>query len=401
MRSGRSLSLECAFGLIAVVAVVGLTTTVTQPAAAVTRGDSTDVVGWTSVSPGEGGQTCGVRTDGTLWCWGHNGQGQLGDGTTTNRSTPRRIGNRADWSSVAPGLTHTCATRTDGTAWCWGFNSQGELGDGTTTQRLRPVQVAGASGWTAVSAGSTHTCGLRGDGVAWCWGSEGFGKLGNDKHGRRFSATPVKVHSNAHWVSLNAGDEHSCAIREDHSAWCWGSNVNGQLGIGSAGRRTSRDIPVRAGSASDWTVLRAGYEATCGIRSGGTAWCWGDNSSGQVGDGTTTLRRIPTPVGTRSDWAAVEPGGSHTCGVRTAGTAWCWGSNDHGQIGNGSLSSSATPTRVGSATTWVSVSAGGNIYQNHTCGTRSTGVAWCWGDNVNGQVGDGTNKDRLAPVRLQ
>ncbi len=301
---------------------------------------------------------------------------------------------------MSAGLTHTCATRTDGTAWCWGANTQGELGDGTTTQRLVTVRVGTATNWTSISAGSTHSCGLRGNGVAWCWGSESFGKLGNGKHGKKSTDHPVQVQTTRRWIMLDAGDEHTCAVPASLSAWCWGSNISGQLGIGSIGRRNGRDTPTRVGAYSDWTTVIAGYETTCGIRAGGSAWCWGDNSSGQLGDGTKTTRTVPTQVVANTNWTSIRPGGSHTCGTRAGATAWCWGSNDHGQLGDGSMSASAVPVRIGAATSWMIVSAGGTIYKNHTCALRASGTAWCWGDNLSGQLGDGTNVDRLTPAQL-
>lgn len=397
MRRRRWLGIGSACGGAALAAALGLTTpapaTASPPA-------SSQPDGWATVVPGEGSQTCGIRTTGRLWCWGYNGQGQLGDGTTTSRSVPAPVGTRSGWSSVAPGLSHTCALREDGTAWCWGFNATGQLGDGSTTERLVPVQVGRASNWTAIGTGSSHTCGLRGDGTAWCWGSNNFGKLGNGHHGRTFSATPVRVHTTRLWSTLDVGNQHTCGIGTDHSAWCWGSNVSGQLGIGSAGRKTSRDVPARIGSGTDWTSLHAGYETTCGIRREGTAWCWGDNSYGQLGDATTVRRSVPTRVSGGRHWVVVDPGGSHTCGVRRDSTTWCWGGNQFGQLGDGSRSSRSTPGQVGSRSTWQTVAAGGTPYAAHSCALRMSGTAWCWGSNASGQVGDGTTHDRLTPVQL-
>lgn len=388
--------LATAASLVAATAGFGLVSAVGS--SAVGQSSAPAPAEWASISPGASGQTCGVRVSGTLWCWGYNGEGQLGDGTTTDRTTPVQVGHADSWATVSPGGSHTCATRVDGSAWCWGLNTQGELGDGTTQQRLTPVRVGKANDWTALQAGSTHTCGLRGDGIAWCWGSNDFGKLGNGEHGRKHTEKPVRVTTKREFGSLEVGDEHACAISTDGRAWCWGSNFSGQLGIGSQGRQNSRDVPTLVDENSDWTALRGGYQTTCGIRSGGTAWCWGDNSSGQLGDGTKITRTVPTHVGKSARWSDIQPGGSHACGVHVDGSAWCWGSNEHGQVGDGSKASRSNPTRVGSARNWVSASAGGSTYVNHSCGVRTTGAAWCWGENGNGQIGDGTTTDRLTPV---
>lgn len=391
--------LATAASLLAATAGLGLVASVGSAAVGQTAAPAAPAPpAWTSITPGASGQTCGVRVSGTLWCWGYNGEGQLGDGTTTDHLTPVQVGAADNWATVSPGGSHTCATRVDGSAWCWGLNTQGELGDGTSQQRLSPVQVGNADDWTALQAGSSHTCGLRGDGVAWCWGANDFGKLGNGTHGRKHAEKPVRVQTKLRFTSLEVGDEHTCAISVSGAAWCWGSNFNGQLGIGSQGRDKSRDVPTQVGEDSDWTALRGGYETTCGIRGGGTAWCWGDNSSGQLGDGTTITRTVPTHVGASARWSDVQPGGSHACGVHLDGTAWCWGSNGHGQLGDGSKAAHRSPTRVGSARNWVSASAGGSTYVNHSCGVRSTGAAWCWGENAHGQVGDGSTTDRLTPV---
>jgi Regulator of chromosome condensation (RCC1) repeat len=187
--------------------------------------------------------TCTVKTDHTLWCWGSNFYGQLGDATTTNRTVPVQVGGHAsDWASVAAGASHTCAVKTDHTLWCWGLNGDGEFGDGTTTNSLVPVQVGGhASDWAAVAAGALHTCAVKTDGTLWCWGDNTFGQLGDGSMTN--SLVPVQVSGQAtDWAVVTAGEFHTCAARTDHTLWCWGWNPDGQLGNGST---TGSPVPVQ------------------------------------------------------------------------------------------------------------------------------------------------------------
>lgn len=355
---------------------------------------------WASIVPGQGLLTCGIQVDGSLWCWGSNAQGQLGDGTTDDRHLPTQIGIGSTWMDVSPDLNHSCALKSDGTAWCWGFNFSGQVGDGTTTQRLVPTQVGSDSDWAEITTGSSHTCGLRTDGSAWCWGAGDLGKLGNGKHGKIFSDVPVRVKGDHTFVTLDAGDEHTCAIATDGTLWCWGSNENGQLGIGSKGRNDMRDEPVQVGTSTRWSSISGGSGWTCGIQKRAAGWCWGDNAFGQLGDGTRTSRTVPVRVSGSGTWAAIVAGGVQTCGRQRGGTAWCWGDNHDGAVGDGTRIRRLTPVQVGQATNWTAVSAGGFGFGGHSCGLRGS-VAWCWGDNSNGQLGDGTTRNRTTPVRVQ
>ncbi len=347
---------------------------------------------WATLTVG-GGHTCGTKTDGSMWCWGHNFNGQVGDGSLTARDAPVRIGAGTSWTSVTAGRNHTCAEAVDGSLHCWGTNTRGELGDGHNGVELTPAPLTDdAGGWVAHSAGNGHTCGTKVDGTAWCWGYNGQGQLG---HGTTSigGGDPVQVGTGTDWATLTAGGTHTCGTQTDGTAWCWGPNAVGQLGDGTSTRRPS---PAQVGTGTDWVTLTAGYDHTCGTRTDGTAWCWGRNFYGQLGDGTSTGRLVPVQVGDATDWASLAAGSSHTCGTKTDGTAWCWGRNTYGQLGDGTSTGRPGPVQVGAATDWATLTAG----EYHTCGTKGDGTAWCWGYNGWSQLGDGTSTGRLGPVQV-
>jgi alpha-tubulin suppressor-like RCC1 family protein len=250
--------------------------------------------------------------------------------------------------SVSAGGLHTCAVKTDHTLWCWGSNFYGQLGDGSTTNRTAPVQVSGhATDWAAVAAGAagaSHICAVRANGTLWCWGDNTYDQLGDGTT----TGSPVPVQVSGHatdWAAVTVGGDHTCAVKTDHTLWCWGLNNDDQLGDGST---TERPVPVQvSGHATDWAAVTAGGIHTCAVKTDHTLWCWGDNTYGQVGDGSTTTRTVPVQVsGHATDWAAVTAGLFHTCAVKTDGTLWCWGWNPDGQLGDGTTTSSQVPVHV-------------------------------------------------------
>jgi alpha-tubulin suppressor-like RCC1 family protein len=297
---------------------------------------------WARVSAG-GSHTCGVRTDRSLWCWGYNGEGQLGLGDRTVRLVPTRVGADADWARVWGGYEHTCGVRTDRSLWCWGYNGYGQLGLADIARRLAPTRVGTDNDWAArVSAGWGHTCGVRTDRSLWCWGYNGEGALGLGDFTERH--VPTRVGADADWGPIRTGNEHTCGVRTDRSLWCWGSNEEGELGLGD---RTIRTVPTRVGSDADWARVWGGNEHTCGARTNRSLWCWAEGSHGQLGLDDRDGRLVPTQVGTDNDWAArVSAGWGHTCGVRTDRSLWCWGWNADGQLGLGDTTDRLVPTRV-------------------------------------------------------
>jgi len=330
-----------------------------------------------------------------LYGWGDNGDGALGDGTTTNRFTPVQVGTATDWASVSAGAHYTAAVKTDGTLWAWGDNGRGQLGDGTTTSHSSPVQVGTATDWAIVAAGASHTGAVKTDGTLWAWGGNFGGQLGDGTTTERH--TPVQVGAATDWASVAAGDVHTVAVKTDGTLWVWGANDRGQLGVGTSGGFSPS--PLHVGTATDWASVAAGYAHTVAVKTDGTLWAWGDNTYGQLGDGTSTNQPSPVQVGAATNWASVAAGSLHTVTVKTDGTLWAWGLNNAGQLGDGSVGDEdphGTPLQVGAATNWASAAAG----QEHTVAVKTDGTLWAWGRNNEGELGVGGGNSQSSPVEV-
>lgn len=334
-----------------------------------------------------------IRDDGTLWVWGWNIGGELGLGADRIGErvlVPTQVGAESNWRHISAG-GHTMALRADGTLWAWGDNFNGLLGDGTTTGRPSPVRIGMDSNWRAISA-SSHTVALRTDGTLWAWGPNGQGQLGDGTNDQRLIPTQIGIESD--WIAIAAGREHTVAVKSDGSLWAWGSNANGQLGDGTT---SSRPVPTRIGAANDWTAVAASIRFTLAIRADGTLWAWGENNNGQLGDGTVSQRLVPTRVGADSDWVSVAAGKFNTSlAIKSDGSLWTWGNNGSGQLGNGTTANSTTPLRVGVANNWSAVVAG----SGHVVGIQTDGTLWTWGYNLNGELGDGTRTGKLVPTQV-
>lgn len=339
-----------------------------------------------------GGAThsCGVTARG-IACWGDNSDGQLGDGTRAAKSTPVDV-SPGRYVSVSSGDQHTCALKaSDSLVVCWGRNNDGQLGNGQNASAFTPVQIAGARRYLALSVGANHTCALAVDSLAYCWGANDQGQLGTGS--KNPQNTPTAVQGSRRYASLSAGANHTCAITSTGGLYCWGQNDDGQLGDGTTNQRS---VLGAVSGVTTIAVVSAGTNHTCAIGTSGTLTCWGGNDDGQLGDSSTSRRTRPVGVRGGRSYVAVSAGDRYTCAVSSANDAFCWGRNDEGQLGLRlpSGNRSPVPRAVSGTLKFVLVTAG----RQHTCGALLDGRSYCWGNNSQGRLGNGSTTSSVAPV---
>lgn len=356
-----------------------------------------------------------LKSDGTVWAWGNNGQGQLGQGTsgagthsplavqvciTYGGTCTEYLSNIAD---ISAGLLHLVALGRDGTLWAWGYNGYGQLGDGTTFASTTAVQVDPAGGWARIGTGYNTSFGIRDDGAMWAWGKDDVGQLGEGGNiPARSTAVPVAGGIDT-WGFVTAGPNHTVSLRGDGSLWSWGLNHVGQLGLGYSSKKI---VPTAVGSFGDWTQIVGGYNHTLAVRIGHTLWAWGSNQSFQLGDGTSLSRELPAQVGSDIDWSKVGAGPNHSLATKLDGSLWGWGSNTNGQLGLGDFSNRLNPAKVCSAhngfncTAYladVTAASGGTV---HSAALLSDGTVWTFGSNQLGQLGNGALMDPTVRSNL-
>lgn len=357
--------------------------------------------GWVEVAAGAF-HTCAVLGEGTLWCWGLNGSGQLGDGSTGDRDVATLVPGLTDVVAVSAGDEHTCAALDDGTTWCWGANAKGQLGDGSIIDSAVPVQVIGLGNVGAVAAGGEHSCALSGQ-TLWCWGKNDKGQVGDGTVEDRDQPVPVSASTGLSLaLSVTAGSKHTCAIAVGGAAWCWGDKGGGRLGDGiNTERHEPAAVDVSTGLITV-TVISAGEKHTCAVAGNSAAWCWGGKGDGRIGDGNDTDQHSPIEVSTSTGLfvvSTITAGLAHSCAVDSVGAAWCWGLGGDGQLGDGGAVNQVVPVAV-NITTGFTSALGITAGAGHTCGLKIDGSTWCWGVNGVGQLGDGTTADHSLPAPI-
>lgn len=339
--------------------------------------------------------TCGVRADGTLWCWGDNEGNYLINSTlSTYYSNPVQNGPATDWVAVKIANNTGCALNEGGSLQCWGANADGRLSNNTTAARPGvPAPVTGPASWLDYSVGKHTVCGVASDRTLWCWGQNTNGEvgIGNTTSPQRLAQ---RVNLDVDWSQVSVGDHHVCAVKTGGSLWCWGrANYNNELGI----PYTSTSMPLQV-SGTGWKQVSAGATGTCAVKTGGTLHCWGRAGNGEFGNGYLGAVDIsgPVQIGSDQNWMSIALADSQACGLKNNFELVCMGSNIATRIGTGVDSASLVPVLIDDTHYWVSLTH----LSSHACGVEQGGALWCWGKNVKGEVGDGSTTMRQQPVRI-
>lgn len=359
------------------------------------------ITSWKDVSAGQH-HTCAIANSNDLYCWGNNDAGQLGINSTAHQATPVKIEHTTGWQDVESGGSHTCAVDETLDIYCWGLNVRGQLANGANIDTNQPTLYNNSPDWVYISSGRLHSCGLRGDPAEpshklYCGGINDYGQLGLGSTANQ--SQPIQVEAKdgsatiSNWTNVSVGEDHTCAIGVNGSArplFCWGKNNHGQLSNDvELDNITSHWSPTKVAVNTDnWTDVVAGPNNSCGLKGSGELWCWGDNSTGQRGNGTSGSATHFSPRQITGDWISVAvagyaPEGGHICAIKANGELWCWGDNSLLQLGRGDTPGDTTlPAQIGSETDWQSIQAG----EKHTCALKSNSQLFCWGDNSLGQI---------------
>ena len=350
-------------------------------------------------SAGSASFSTAIKTDGTLWAWGANSNGQLGDDTRVSRSSPVQIGAYYVWASGSGGSLHMLSIKSNGTMWSWGRNRVGQLGlPGALTYRSSPVQIGTSSDWAITGAGGETSFAVKTTGTLWAWGISTDAQLGDNTAYNKSS--PVQIGALTNWSQtarkLDSGNNHTVAIKSDGTIWSWGNGTYGHLGNNTSGASTNKSSPTQIGALTTWSQVAVGEYFTTALKTDGTMWLWGRNNYGQIGDNTVILRSSPVQIDAGTDWYQISAGNNHNVAIKTNGTLWAWGRNNYGQIGDNTVILRSSPVQIGALTTWSEIASIDYI----TVATKTDGTLWTWGDNTYGQVGDNTVIKRSSPVQV-
>lgn len=347
---------------------------------------------WNQISAGYE-HSAGIKSDGTLWTWGKNTAGQLGDGTTTNRLDLTQIGTDTNWTMVSASQTHTVALKSNGTMWSWGTAS-GQVTNFSSTL-LVPTQIGTDTDWAYINTSDGLTFAIKTNGELWTWGADNYGRIGRVANG----ALPAKVITTGGqvWVEAGGSATHSVGLKSDGTIWAWGNGADGRLGNSSF---VSQVTPVQVGTATDWKSIKAGADHCIAVKTTGTLWVWGKNDVGQLGTGSYASPIIyPVQIGGLTTWDKISAGYYHNLAIRINGTLWSWGSNTFGQLGIGNFTTNVNPIQVGTLTNYTSIEAG-YLHSSALTTFAPTNKAWTWGSNGSGRLGDGASTTRSNPFNL-
>jgi len=329
------------------------------------------------------GHSLALCIDGTVLSWGSNSSGQLGNGTVTSSNIPVAVSNLTDIIAVTVGENHSLALKNDGTVWTWGDNIEGQLGDGTTTDRSLPAQIENMNGVIAIAAGEYHSLALKNDLTVWAWGWNNKGQFGDGTNTDSNIPKLVNELSSINVIAIAAGSEHSLFLRSNGQILACGDNDEGQLGDAT---NLESSLPVQVGDVfSDVTAIAAGGDFSMLLKSNGVVFTWGENSLGQLGDGTNTNSNVPVQVNSLSDVTAIAAGNHLSLALKSNGTVMSWGGNLDGELGNGNNTSSNIPVAVSSVSNVFAIAAG----QRHSLALKNDATISSWGGNSVGQLGNG------------
>ena len=348
---------------------------------------------WTKLSAGSE-FSMGIRSDGTLWGWGFNANGQLGlNSVTAVFDEPTQVGSDNDWVEVSAGAFHCLALKADGTLWAWGLNGQGQCGVGTADSYTSPQQVGNENNWMIIEAGQAHSLAIKNDGTLWGWGFNNAGQVGNG--GNNNVDTPTQIGTASDWMDVAGGGAHSLGLRTNGDLYAWGFNFNGQLGTGNTNNFLS---PEPVGS-DDWIAVDAGFEFSVGLRADSSAYAWGFNANGQLGNGSTSDALAPTAINFSEKVAMISAGAAYALALNQQNELFAWGANIFGELGLGNTTMQTNPQLVSGADWWYVDAAegaivGSSVFGLHTLALRGDGNSVCvTGANYISQLGNGGTDD--------
>ncbi len=335
----------------------------------------------------------GIKSDGTLWTWGNNASGQLGDGTLVDKRIPVQLGVDADWETVCAAGLGSFAVKTNGTLWAWGYNVNGTLGTGTTNSVLTPMQVGTDTNWKTITGSYYVTFGIKTDGTLWGWGINSYGQLGNGT--TTPSLVPVQIGLDTDWKSIAGNTDVTFGLKNDGKLYGWGKPDYGQFNSGSIPNVSL--VPIRIGVDSDWNSIAAGEFHIMALKNTGTLWGWGSNFYGQVGAYPFQAQfSSPVKITDASNWVSVFAGFTDSFAIKSDGTLWAWGRNQFGELGGGVNYTIHFPMLIGTDTDWQFITNG----FRHTLGLKANGDLWAIGTNTFGMFGNGTLNNSFAPIAV-